>query len=404
MPVKLQNKKTNFKTKVALGMSGGVDSSTCAHLLIEQGYDVTGVFLECWKAPGCRSEEDRKDALKIALDLGIPFKILDFKKAYKDKVVEYFFEEYKKGLTPNPDVMCNKEIKFGLFYNWAMDNKFDFIATGHYAKIAKTTYFLKPNLKPTSKNNAIVTKKLFIPKDAHKDQTYFLYLMNQDQIDHTIFPLQDLNKSEVRKIAQLKNIHVSNKKDSVGICFIGDINVHEFLKDRLGENPGDVVDTAGNVIGSHRGLWFYTIGQRSGFTIKSKVLIKQDDGSTISKHNIPPFYVIKKKPKQNQLVVGFGFETLSDEFKVRDIHWINDDNEELAYKKSELYVRIRHTGELLKCKLNNNVVKLDQSIKGIAEGQSAVFYLCPRGYQQISKNIEVGSGSEIICLGGGIIS
>lgn len=384
----MNEKDINHKIKVALGMSGGVDSSLCAHLLVERGYDVTGVYLECWRAPGCRSEEDRKDALQIALKLGIPFKVLDFKKEYKENVVEYFFNEYEKGLTPNPDIMCNKEIKFGMFYDWAMKEDFDFIATGHYAKI--------------SDNNS--TKQLNIPKDEHKDQTYFLYLMNQDQVNHTLFPLQDLKKTEVRKEAEKRNLQVANKKDSVGICFIGDINVHQFLKDRLGENPGNVVDTSGNIIGSHKGLWFYTIGQRSGFEIKSKTLIKQDDGTTIDKSNIPPFYVIKKDPINNQLVVGFGGETLNDNFKIREPHWIVEGNEKLAENSEGLYVRIRHTGELLKCKLEqlndldkknktSYLVKLDKATQGIAEGQSAVLY----------KKVSEKGIEEIICLGGGVI-
>lgn len=398
--------------KVALGMSGGVDSSVCAHLLLEQGYEVTGVYLECWRAPGCRSEEDRKDALKVALDLGIPFKVLDFKQEYRDKVVEYFFTEYKAGRTPNPDVMCNKEIKFGLFYDWAMKEGYDFVATGHYAKIAELPVE-SPQIKNTKKSNSKTIKQLAIPRDTHKDQTYFLYLLNENQINHTIFPLQDMLKSEVRVEAEKRKVHVSNKKDSVGICFIGDINVHNFLEERLGENPGQVVDTAGNVIGSHKGLWFYTIGQRNGFQINAKTVIKMDDGTTIDKHNIPPFYVIRKDAKKNQLIVGFGHETLTDSFEVKDIHWIVDSNQNLAItnrnaksnnaqQSNELFVRIRHTGELLACKLTTNIskkqasykIQLVKPTKGIAEGQSAVLY----------KKISPGTGTELICLGGGIIS
>ncbi|GIK83601.1 MAG: tRNA-specific 2-thiouridylase MnmA [Patescibacteria group bacterium] len=372
--------------KVALGMSGGVDSSVCAHLLLEQGYAVTGVYLECWRAPGCRSEEDRKDALKVALDLGIPFKVLDFKQEYRDKVVEYFFTEYEAGRTPNPDVMCNKEIKFGMFYDWAMKEGFDFVATGHYAKISEN-----------ETEDGTTIKQLAIPKDAHKDQTYFLYLLNEGQIDHTLFPLQNMLKSEVRTEAEKRKLHVSNKKDSVGICFIGDINVHNFLKERLGENPGAVVDTAGNVIGTHKGLWFYTVGQRNGFQINAKTVIKMDDGTTIDKHNIPPFYVIRKNPEKNQLVVGFGHETLTDTFDVRDMHWIVNNNDKLALNSTNLFVRIRHTGDLLKCKIKvkddiktASTVTLTKPTKGIAQGQSAVFY----------KKIN----DEFICLGGGVIS
>lgn len=361
------------KPKIALGMSGGVDSSLCAHLLTEQGYDVTGVYLECWRAPGCRTEEDRKDALKVALSLDLPFQVLDFKEEYRQKVVANFFEEYKAGRTPNPDVLCNKEIKFGMFYDWAMENGFDFVATGHYAKISE--------LK--GKNC------LTVPKDQHKDQTYFLYLLEKNQFDHVIFPLANLSKPEVRAEAKKRQIHVSDKKDSVGICFIGDINVHGFLKDELGENPGGVVDTSGNVIGSHNGLWFYTIGQRGGFKVDQTTIVKRADGTEITKHNIPPFYVISKNPEKNQLVAGFGTETMRNEFFVENPHWLVDEN----LVKENLQVRIRHTGELLDCKIefpeDKVKVTLKSPAKGIAEGQSAVFYLEVNG--------------RMICTGGGII-
>lgn len=365
-------KQNTQKPKVALGMSGGVDSSLSAHLLKEQGFDVVGVYLECWRAPGCRTEEDRKDALKVALSLDLPFQVLDFKKTYKQKVVENFFSDYKAGKTPNPDVLCNKEIKFGLFYDWAMKHDFDYVATGHYAKIAEV------NGK----------KHLAIPKDKHKDQTYFLYLLEKSQLDKIIFPLADLTKAEVRIEAQKRQIHVSDKKDSVGICFIGDINVHEFLKGELGENPGEVVDTSGNVIGSHSGLWFYTIGQRGGFKVNQTAIIKQSDGTEVTKHNIPPFYVISKNPAKNQLVVGFGAETLRGKFWVNNPHWLVDE----GFIEPELMVRIRHTGELLECRAKKSnsdrvEVKLKNPTKGLAEGQSAVFY------QQV--------GDQVVCLGGG---
>jgi tRNA-specific 2-thiouridylase len=370
----LSTAQTTTKPRVALGMSGGVDSSVTAHLLLEQGYDVTGVYLECWRAPGCRSEEDRKDALKVALELNIPFTVLDFKQAYKDRVVEYFFTEYEAGRTPNPDVMCNKEIKFGLFYEWAMAQGFEYVATGHYAQADG--------------------EHLLSATDQHKDQTYFLYLLTEQQLKHVLFPIGHLTKTQVRAEARTRNIHVSSKKDSVGICFIGDINVHEFLKDRLGEKPGDVVDTQGNIIGKHQGLWFYTIGQRHGFTVDATSVIKQEDGSVISKHNIPPFYVIRKHPELNQLVVGFGSETYADTFTVHQPHWINQVH--AVQGQQPLFVRIRHTGALLPCSVTlaeNNVlqVKLEEPTKGLAEGQSAVFY-------SPQPNSET-----FTCLGGGII-
>jgi tRNA-specific 2-thiouridylase len=343
--------------KVALGMSGGVDSSVSAVLLKEAGYEVTGVFLECWRAPGCRAEEDRKDALAVALKLGIPFQVLDFKDAYKQQVVEYFFDTYKAGRTPNPDVLCNKEIKFGLFYDWAMEQGYDYVATGHYAQIQD--------------------RKLVRSKDEWKDQTYFLYRLREDQLDHILFPIGHLTKMEVRELAKGKDLITASKPDSQGICFIGEINVHSFLKERLGENPGDVIDTEGNVIGRHKGLWFYTIGQRHGFD--DAFVVKNMTG--IQKQAIPPFYVIKKIPEKNQLQVGFGAETYRDSFQIEDLHWIV----KTENKGPSLLVRIRHTGKLLPCRLHKDTVTLEDPIQGIASGQSAVFY------------------QGTVCLGGGII-
>lgn len=355
-------------------MSGGVDSSLCAHLLKEQGYDVTGVYLECWRAPGCRTDQDRKDALQIALDLALPFQVLDFKQQYRDQVVEYFFQEYAAGRTPNPDVMCNREIKFGLFYQWAMEQGFDFVATGHYAAIDR------------------VHNTLAIPADTHKDQTYFLYVLTKEQLDHTLFPLSGLTKQEVRAQAQQRGLAVADKKDSTGICFIGDINVHAFLHDRLGDNPGDVVDTDGNIIGTHQGLWFYTIGQRHGFTIQAKTAIIQADGQSVDRHNIPPFYVIAKKAATNQLVVGFGAETRTNQFSLSQPHLINP---KLTWPERAL-VRIRHTGALLPCGINhtsNNVtITLDQPVQGIAAGQAAVVYV-----------VSADQPATTLCLCGGVI-
>ncbi len=361
--------------KIALGLSGGVDSAVCAHLLVGQRHTVSTVFLECWNEPGCRTDQDRKDALSIALSLKVPFQVLDFKKAYREKVLQYFLDEYQAGRTPNPDVVCNREIKFGLFYEWAMAQGFDAIATGHYAKIIEIDG----------------KKQLVIPKDTHKDQTYFLSQINQNQLNHVIFPLADLSKVEVRALAKQKNIPVANKKDSVGICFIGDINVHSFLKERLGENPGDIVDSSGNVVGAHKGLWFYTIGQRHGFTINQTSLVKNQLGEMVTKHNIPPFYVIAKNSETNQLVVGFGEVARSKQFFLEDTHLI-DSSVDLATIKNPL-IRIRHGGELLKCKLNkvdkNWQVTLNSAIQGISEGQFGTIYW--------------KKANQVICLGGGKI-
>ncbi len=361
-----------MKKKIALGMSGGVDSSLCAHLLTEAGYAVTGVYLECWRAPGCRTEQDRADALKVALDLGIPFQVLDFKQKYRDSVVEYFFSEYAAGRTPNPDVLCNKEIKFGLFYDWALEHGYDAIATGHYA--------------------AIHNSSLCIPKDTHKDQTYFLYLLQQKQLKHCVFPLASYTKTEVRRQAEERGLAVAHKKDSVGICFIGDINVHAFLKERLGENPGPVVDVQGRTIGQHSGLWFYTIGQRHGFTIDKKTVVTLQDGSSFEKDNFPPYYVVRKLPETNTLVVGFGAETYAATFNIRELHWI-----ETPLPSEQLTVRIRHLGKRITCTLlqenqdnGQGTVTLSEPIQGIAEGQAAVFYTERDG--------------RTVCLGGALMS
>lgn len=358
--------------RIALGMSGGVDSSLCAHLLKEQGHEVVGVFLECWRAPGCRVEEDRADALKVALSLGIPFQVLDFKQVYKNKVVEYFFDEYEAGRTPNPDVLCNKEIKFGLFYDWAIENGFDAIATGHYAK--------------TNDEG-----ELLIPVDKHKDQTYFLYLLQQNQLKHTVFPLADMTKSQVRAEAKKRKLHVSDKPDSTGICFIGEIDVRAFLKERLGEKPGKIIDTKGRVLGEHKGLWFYTIGQRHGFEVDKKTAIKLGYVDANQKEVFPVLYVIGKNAEKNQLIVGRGGETLRQEFPVSDIHWIGTEPK----KTTKLLMRIRHTGDLLPGELSisdngKGAVTLNQPARGIAEGQSVVFY----------SKLEANA----ICLGGGIIT
>lgn len=366
--------------KVVLGLSGGVDSALCAHLLVEQGYDVSGIYIECWSEPGCRAEQDRKDALEIALKLGIHFQVLDYKKEYKEKVMQYFLDEYKAGRTPNPDVMCNKIIKFGLFYDWAInENSFDFVATGHYAQILE-------------KNGE---KLLGAGKDRHKDQTYFLHQLEKKQLKHILFPVGNLLKSEVRAEAEKRKISVAQKKDSVGICFVGDINVRNFIKENLGENPGQVVDENGEVIGSHNGLWFCTIGQRQGFTINTKKLLEKTN-LVKSRQEPPPLYVIGKNVEKNQLVVGSKLETSCDEFEVGEIdveYGVWGMEHQYQYQNQGLLVRIRHTGELIKCKLEKKdagwLVRMEKKLEGIASGQSAVFY--------------VEDDLDLICLGGGVI-
>ncbi|HEX9817517.1 MAG TPA: tRNA 2-thiouridine(34) synthase MnmA [Patescibacteria group bacterium] len=355
--------------KVLLGLSGGVDSAVSAILLKEQGYQVEAVYIECWHEPGCRAEDDRRDALQVALQLNLPFQVLDLKKPYREKVMQYFLDEYQAGRTPNPDVMCNKIIKFGLFYDWAMKRGYDAIATGHYA--ATDGQFLD------------------VPKDRAKDQTYFLYEIKQAQLAQVLFPLADLTKSEVRQIAQQANLPVATKKDSVGICFVGDINVPKFLKENLGENPGKIVDEYGNVLGQHQGLWFHTIGQRHGFTYDKKKYTKLHP--KLDKSELPALFVISKNSKLNQLVIGPKQATQVKKFLVDRLHLIGLTEQELL-GQSSLKVRIRNTGELTGCSIikqnGHYQVELEQPIEGVAAGQSAVFYAINRPTH---------------CLGGAII-
>jgi len=339
--------------KVAVGLSGGVDSAVAAALLVEQGYQVTGVFLECWNEPGCRTDEDRKDALKVALKLGIPFKVLDFKKQYRERVMDLTYREFKAGRTPNPDILCNREIKFGLFLDWAVKHGFDFLATGHYARI---------------KNN-----KLYQSVDKDKDQTYFLARLKEKQIRRVLFPIGHWLKKQVRQEAKKRGLHVWNKKDSTGICFIGhDLPFKEFLKRKIKIHKGEVVDKTGRVIGVHDGVEFYTIGQRHGFRVNAKTISSQ------------PLFVIQKDIYSNRLIVGNKGDLAKKEFYVENWSWISAKGGSASGRN--LQVRIRHQGKLIPCKIEGKKVILRQVATGVAPGQVAVIY------------------SGLICLGGGVIN
>lgn len=354
--------------KIALGMSGGVDSSVSAALLKQAGHDVTGVFLECWRGPGCRAEEDRKDALKVALDLGLPFEVLDFKDAYKQRVVDVYLRDLAVGVTPNPDVWCNTEIKFGLFYDWAMQNGFDAIATGHYAQI---------------KDGALVSGA-----DFKKDQTYFLYRTRQDQLEHIFFPIGHLPKAEVRALAETFALPTATKPDSQGICFIGDIDVREFVREHLGTKPGVVLDSDGNEVGDHDGVWFFTIGQRHGFRLHPKIQTKNHTW----KHVLPPLYVIAKDAEANTITVGYGAETLASTVEVADVFW-RDTPPQGA--DAGLRARFRHGGALIPVEViqspnNNSTMQLilSEPQRGLSPGQAAVIY---------------GPGEHPVCWGGGVV-
>lgn len=333
-----------MKQKVALGLSGGVDSSVAAALLLAQGYDVTGIYLECYNEPGCRTDQDKADALKVAIKLGIPFKVLDFRKEYKEKVIEYFYAEYEAGRTPNPDIMCNREVKFGIFYTYAMATGFDFVATGHYARIT-------PDFK------------LQQAKDKTKDQSYFLWQVPRDHLKHVLFPLGNMLKREVRQKAKELNLITATKPDSMGICFIGEVDTAELLKKKLGEKPGEVI-YKDQIVGKHRGLWFYTIGERKGFELDKAKLKKLG----LHPEKMEPFYVIAKNKDKNQLTVGSREEVMTDTIKIIDSRFKN-------LGEQKLWARIRNLGELYEVKsFDGETIKLKEKIFAVAEGQSVVLY------------------------------
>lgn len=343
----------NSKKTVFVGMSGGVDSSVSAKLLKDQGYHVVGVYMKNWSRdlPGmkCPWADDLADAKRIATKLDIDFKIFDFEKDYKQKVVDYMLNEFKKGRTPNPDIMCNQEIKFKLFYDVAREQGADFIATGHYAKTDGD--------------------KLLRAKDENKDQTYFLYRISKDAIAHTIFPLGDMLKPDVKKLAEKFGFHNAYKKESMGVCFVGEVGIKDFLKEYVKETFGDIVEKeTGEVVGSHEGAIFYTIGQRHGLNVGGGM----------------PYYVVDKDIEKNIVYVSKNLnnkDLWTKEITLSDV---------ILREKPEgkIFVRLRHRAPLVLAKFENDKLIFEQEIKAPAAGQSAVIYG--------GKNAEV-------CLGGGIV-
>ena len=324
-------------------MSGGVDSSVTASLLKQAGYDVVGVYMKNWSRslPGfkCPWREDYQDAKRIAVQLGIPFEMFDFEKEYQQKVVEYMIDEYKLGRTPNPDIMCNQEIKFKLFLETALDKGTDYVATGHYALTDHG--------------------RLYRPKDKTKDQTYFLYRVESSALAKTLFPLGNLLKTEVRKIAKQKKLVTADKKESMGICFIGQVGIKEFLSQYVTQEIGQIIDTSGKVVGEHDGAIFYTIGQRHGLNLGGGL----------------PYYVIDKNVKTNTIYVSRKLDDerlWSESIKLTSPHWIK----ERPIAGSEYEVRLRHLGPMLKGRFNDDltVFKLNDPVKAVNPGQSIVVY------------------------------
>lgn len=329
-------------SRVYVGMSGGVDSSLTAALLKEQGHDVTGVYMKNWTQdlPGmrCPWADDLADAKRVAVHLGIRFKVYDFEAEYKQKVVDYMIAEYQAGRTPNPDIMCNQEVKFKLFLETALADGADMIATGHYAR---------------TKDGQLVQAA-----DENKDQTYFLYRVTNDALAKTVFPLGELTKPEVRRMAEERGLVTADKRDSQGICFVGSIGIKEFLSQYVTTEPGSVVDrTSGETVGEHEGAIYYTLGQRHGLSLGGGL----------------PYYVVGKDMAQNIVYVS---RNLSDESMWRtelpltDIHWID----KTPHDGEVIHVRLRHRGSLLPAQVRGETLVLSEPERAVAAGQSAVLY------------------------------
>lgn len=343
-----------LKKKVFVGLSGGVDSSVSAALLKQQGYEVTGVFIKVWQPDfiECTWKEDRLDAMRVASVLDIPFVTLDLEKEYKQGVIDYMIDEYRNGRTPNPDVMCNREVKFGAFYKWVKEQDKDaYIATGHYA----------------NHNGTSLVKS----EDENKDQTYFLWALSKEIIPSVLFPVGNIEKSEVRALAEKFKLPVSAKKDSQGLCFVGTIDIKTLLKQYIDEKEGDVLDEKGGVIGKHSGVMFFTIGERHGFTITKKSV---DD---------KPYFIIEKDLETNTVTVSH----TSPQEKSGEIISLTSINWTVELEKGKVYdARARYRAPLAKVEcVDTTTFKVIEGNLVKAAGQSLVVY------------------DGELCIGGGII-
>ncbi|OGD30020.1 tRNA 2-thiouridine(34) synthase MnmA [Candidatus Azambacteria bacterium RIFCSPHIGHO2_01_FULL_44_55] len=380
------------KIKVFVAMSGGVDSSVAAFLLKRKGYDVVGVYMKGWSLTGCAAE-DAADARRVAGQMGIPFYVFDFEQDYKKSVVDYMVAEYAAGRTPNPDIMCNREIKFGLFLKKALALGADYIATGHYTRlqrefpISKSQFPNKSQIQNSKKienlniGNSLKIEncKLKIAKDLNKDQSYFLWTLTQKQLKYCLFPIGEYKKPQVRAMAKKWKLPTAEKPDSQGVCFIGEIDVAEFLKSQLGKNPGPILTLKGERVGTHDGLSFYTIGQRKG--------IGTTGGGV-------PYYVAKKDFKNNTLIVaetsdGALFEKA---LLAKEASWISGKALRLPLKclariryrqplQKALLFEIRNPKHEIRNKFKNKKSKFqklkvvfDEPQRAITPGQSIVFY------------------------------
>ena len=372
-------------TRVVVGLSGGVDSSVAAALLLDQGYDVIGVFMKNWHdtdvtiSDDCPWEEDSKDALIVAEKLGIPFQTLDLSAVYKERIVDYMFAEYKAGRTPNPDVLCNREIKFDVFLEAAQSLGADFVATGHYCQ------------KEITKSEDGDIMHLIAGKDQNKDQSYFLCQVNQEQLSKALFLIGHLEKSEVRAIAKERDLITADKKDSQGLCFIGKVRLPDFLQQQLKPKSGNIVEISpesglyeshpenamhemayqerdGSLVGKHQGAHFYTIGQRKGLGVGGKE---------------EPLFVIGTNVDSNTIYVGMGdhHPGLSRKrlfIQDSDVHWVRPDVSLNIGEERTYLCRIRYRQSLQKATLSRTqeglIISFNEPQKAIAAGQFAAWY------------------------------
>ncbi|MEM8844197.1 MAG: tRNA 2-thiouridine(34) synthase MnmA [Pseudomonadota bacterium] len=351
---------------IVVGLSGGVDSAIAAYLLKKDGHKVDAIFMKNWEEDDseehCSAAQDLEDAELVCEKLGLSLRAVNFSTEYWDYVFEYFLAEHKAGRTPNPDILCNTEIKFKAFLDYATELGAEKIATGHYARLSEH-------------NNNF---QLLMATDTNKDQSYFLHGLNQQQLSHSMFPLGNLTKPQVRQLAQELNLTVADKKDSTGICFIGERKFRDFLMNYLEDIQGDILDTEGNILGKHQGVTFFTIGQRQGLGIGG-----------LANSNDEPWYVVDKNMKRNELIVAQGNEhpyLFNSSLMLENMHWIDKQ----VSSPTSVTAKIRYRQAPQPCKINlindhNHQLDFDTPQRAVTPGQYAVLY------------------DGEVCLGGGII-
>jgi len=370
-------KTAGKNSKVFVGLSGGVDSAVSAALLLKAGYDVTSVFIKVWQPDWieCNWKEERLEAMRVAAHLGIPFFTLDLEVEYKREVIDYMIREYSAGRTPNPDVMCNRYVKFGAFWKWAAEQGADYIATGHYARIRSV-----PEARPRK-------RELLTGLDPNKDQSYFLWTLNQKDLEHVLFPVGHLQKTDVRHLAKKFGLPNAEKKDSQGLCFIGKVDIKAFLSHYIETKTGQVLNEMGEVIGSHPGALLFTIGERHGFTV------------TVNSPSSGKYYVIDKDLDRNTITVGnkaAGEILPGGERSVRigNINWVSGEmpvsgsrGEASGYalQARSRYRELLQNIKIVDVKIGQITLEFQNPQESLTTGQSLVLY------------------DREVCLGGGVI-